>query len=324
VTGANQASKTTVGFVGFDSSNNPTLPAKTGSITTSYGSPYILQILVTNSSGTPCTNTGTITTAGVPCPTGTVTLTDNGSALNDWPVAGQLNATNIAKLNREGIAEDQPIQLSAGSHSIQAAFTTDDTNFQSSTSNTLSVTITQATTSTTVASSATSITPGQTVTLTAQVSSGSNGEAPCGITGGGTVQFTLDGANLAGTASYTGIDGASSMNGATCMATLSTPISALSPPSARLKLPLMPVVSLALAVLSVLFFALGLRWTPGARRRAFVYAGFIAFLFSAVAIAGCGGGSGSSGGGKSHTIGATYSGDTNYSKSAGTTTITVM
>jgi hypothetical protein len=81
-----------------------------------------------------------------------------------------------------------------------------------------------------------------------------------------------------------------------------------------------------LALLTILLFALGLKCMPEPRRRAYVYAGFLALMLTAVAAAGCGGGGGSSGGGgKSHTIGATYSGDTNYSKSGpATTTIAVM
>ena len=114
VAGANQASKTTLNFVTFDSNNNPVL--STSSQTVSYGSPYILQMLVTNSSNATCLNNGNSsgTTPGSPCPKGTITLTDNGSPLKDWPIAGQLNATNIAKLNNQGMAEDQPIQLEHG------------------------------------------------------------------------------------------------------------------------------------------------------------------------------------------------------------------
>jgi hypothetical protein len=320
VTGANQTSKTTVGFVTFTSTNTPILPPATGSVTAAYGSPYILQIVVTNSGGTACVETsGALPKVATPCPTGTVALTDNESALHDWPIAGQVNATNIAKLNGEGIAEDQPIQLNAGSHSIQAAFTTGDANFQSSSSNVLSVTISQAQTATTVASSATSITSGQSVTLTAQVSTTSNGEAPCGITNSGTVQFTLDGAAISGAVSYTPTSGAASSTGtASCLATLSTTISGLyPPPSGRPRFRVMPLWPLTL--LSVLLLAVGLKWIPRTRRRVYVYAGMSALMLAALAAAGCGGGGGSSGGGKDHTIGATYGGDTNYTKSVAPT-----
>jgi len=323
VTGAKQASKTTVGFVTFDTNGNPILPASTGSITATYGSPYILQILVTPTSGTACTNTGTITAPGVPCPQGSVALTDNGAALNDWPIAGQVNATNVAKLYREGLAEDQPIQLQAGAHSIQAAFTTSDTNFQNGNSNTLSVNITQASTSTAVASSLTSITAGQTVTLTALVGTTSNGEAPCGIASSGTVQFTLDGAAIPGTVTYTPADGANSATGAACTASTTAALAGLyPPPTAQPRSLRSPWILVAFSVLGLLLFLFAQKWAPQTKRWAYTGA-CVAVLASAAVIAGCGGGGGSNGGGKSHTIGATYSGDTNYSKSAGTTTITI-
>jgi len=330
VSGANQTSKTTVGFVEFDSNGLPLTP-KTGSVSVSYGSAYILQILVTPSNGTACTtsSSNTVFPPANPCPKGTVALTDNGNALNDWPIAGQVNATNMANLNGEGIAEDQPIQLAAGSHGLAAAFTSGDANFQSSTSNTLSVTITQAVTSTAVASSANPITSGQMVTLAAQVTTNSNGEAPCGITNGGTVQFTLDGTAISGSVSYTPTAASASASGtASCRATISTAISGLYPPTnSDRRFRLTPWLPLSLALVSMLFFALALKWKPQTRKHAYVYAGLLAAALTAITISGCGGGSsggGGGGGGKNHTIGATYSGDTNYSKSTGSSTITVQ
>jgi len=327
VSGANQTSKTTVGFVSFDANNNPILPPTTGSATTAYGSPYILQIAVTPTNGTACTTSGgnTVSPPANPCPRGTVALTDNNNPLNDWPVTGQLNFTNQAKLIAEGLAEDQLVQFSAGSHSVVATFKTGDTNFQNSTSGALNVTVNQAQTQTAVTASATSITAGQSVTLTAAVSSSSNGESPCGITNGGTVAFTLDGAALSGTVTYTAV-APTNTAGAGCLATLPATISGLyPPPGARPRFWRMPLVPGVLALLTILLFVLGLKWMPKPRRRAYVYAGFLTLMLTAVAAAGCGGGGGSSGGGKSHTIGASYSGDTNYSKSGpATTTITVM
>ncbi len=80
VSGANQASKTTLNFVTFDSNNNP-VPS-TSSQSVSYGSPYILQMLVTNSSNATCLNNGNSsgTTPGSPCPKGTIALTDAETA----------------------------------------------------------------------------------------------------------------------------------------------------------------------------------------------------------------------------------------------------
>jgi hypothetical protein len=60
-----------------------------------------------------------------------------------------------------------------------------------------------------------------------------------------------------------------------------------------------------------------------ARRKQYAYAGLAFFLMAAAAIAGCGGGSSSSGGGSSRSVTAKYSGDTNYTGSTGSTTITV-
>jgi len=75
------------------------------------------------------------------------------------------------------------------------------------------------------------------------------------------------------------------------------------------------------AVLSIVLFALGWRWMPEGSRRAYAYAGLVAFALLVAGIAGCGGGGGS----HSHiaTIKATYAGDTNYATSNGSTTITV-
>jgi hypothetical protein len=131
------------------------------------------------------------------------------------------------------------------------------------------------------------------------------------------VQFTLDGAAISGTVSYTPVDGTSTTP-AGCIATLSTAISGLyPPPSARPRLRLTPLLPIALALLNIFLFALGLKWMSQARRRAYVYAGLVALVLMAIAVAGCGGGGGGGGGGgKSHSIGATYSGDTNYAKSA--------
>ena len=328
VAGANQVSKTTLNFVTFDSNNNPVL--STSSQTVSYGSPYILQMLVTNSSNATCLNNGNSsgTTPGSPCPKGTITLTDNGSALKDWPIAGQLNATNIAKLNNQGMAEDQPIQLSAGSHSLLAAFTTADGNFQSSSSNTLKVTINQASTNVEVFSSATSITAGSSVTLTAFVITNSNGAGPTG-----TMTFT-NGSTSIGTANCVPTNAIDNVTppiqdipagSAYCTASLTTAISSVYPPTAaNRRTPPTPVLPVLTALLSLLFFALGLRWIPQTRRRAYAYAGLLAIAMLVGVVAGCGGGGGSSGGGGNRTITAAYPGDTNYTSQKGTVSLNVQ
>jgi subtilase family serine protease len=314
-----QNSQVIVSWVG----TSGTLSTATQSV--AYGSPYILRIDVANNSGKTCQNLTTLV-IGFVCPSGTISLfKGTGSPLNDFPNAQTPAATNVAHLNDRGFAEDQPIQLSAGTtYSITATYSGDNSYNAQSNSNTLSVTITKAITTTSVSSNVGSITKGATVTLTATVSSGSNGEAPCGITNGGTVQFTNNGTVLTGTVSYTAIDGSTSTSGAGCIATLTTAISALYPPPATgPETPTIPRVPLLIAFLSLLLFALGLRWILQTRRRAYAYCGLLAIALLVGVIAGCGGGGGSNGT-TTRTIGATYAGDTNYSQSAGTTTITVQ
>src|SRR4029077_14583830 len=201
-------------------------------------SPYILRIdvesLSTTGSAQMCQNLSNTTTFIAPlsfiCPTGAVTLTDIGSSLKDFPNAQNPNATNMANLNERGFAEDQLIQLPVGSHSIAASYPGDASYNASPPSNSLSVTITQATTSIAVTPSPTSIVPGGSVTLTATVSTPSNGEPPCGSGVAGTVQFKNGSTAISGTVNYTGTSGTQSSSGqASCTATLTTSLSELVP-----------------------------------------------------------------------------------------------
>jgi len=142
VTLSPQASKVVVGFVTF--TNAGVVSAiSTSAQSVPYGSNYTLRVDVENAAGTPCQNVGTGTVAFI-CPTGKITLLDNGSALNDFPNAQATNATNVANLNDRGFIEDQPIQLSVGTHPITATYTAAATSSYTSqaSSNTLSVTIT--------------------------------------------------------------------------------------------------------------------------------------------------------------------------------------
>jgi Big-like domain-containing protein len=328
VSGANQTSKTVLSWVTSDSNGNPVL--STSSQNATYGSSYVLQIAVTNSSGTSCGFGYPATKPATPCPTGTVALMNGTTPLKDWPIAGQLNATNIAKLNNQGIAEDQPIQLSPGSYSLQADFTSGDTNFQNSNSNTVSVTITQAATTTVAGASSTSIMPGASVTLTAYVVTNSNGAGPTG-----SMTFA-NGSTSLGSATCQPTGGAADTNPpiqgitagtAYCVATLmTTSISGLYPPPIGApRTPGIRLIPLIVAALSLLLFALGWRWMPTPRRRAYAYFAAVAFALLAVGIAGCGGGSSSNNsGGSNRTITATYPGDTNYGGSNGSVSITVQ
>ncbi len=191
VTVAAENSKTVVSLQAFDTSGNVITPPPSS---VPYGSPYIVQIAVQNNAGNQCASTV------VACPTGTVTITDNGAPLNDF------SGSNSAKLNSIGIAEDQPVQLGVGAHSLVATYTGDN-SFNPSTSGADAFTITKATPAgITVTPSATSVTIGTNVNLTANISTASSGIAPTG-----TVTFSAGGTTL-GTAPVTGT-GASGLNG---------------------------------------------------------------------------------------------------------------
>jgi hypothetical protein len=216
--------------------------------------------------------------------------------------------------------EDINVQLPGGAHSITAAFASTDTNYQSSNSNTLSVTISPATTTMAVASSLGMVTSGTQVTLTAVV--GSNSNSVQGPTG--TVQFQNGSANISAPVTCTAA-GATANTGASCTATLTTTISALFPPPTSNPRPTLPLLPTLFALLSIVLLVLGWRWMPEKRRRAYSYAGFLAFAVLAVTIAGCGGGGGGgTNGTHTATIKASYVGDANYAASSGSTTITVQ
>ncbi|HET7106204.1 MAG TPA: protease pro-enzyme activation domain-containing protein [Candidatus Acidoferrum sp.] len=319
VAGANFASATKVGFVTFNANGVPSTPS-TAAQSVPYGSPYGLNIAVTKSgSNTTCgfAYSGT-TVPALPCPTGTIALKDGANPLNDFPAGPNFNVANTSKVSNQGFVEDGFIQLAGGSHTIVATFTTGDTNYQNSTSNTLTVTITPAATTTLVASSLGVIPAGSPVTLTAVVGSTSNSvQGPTG-----TVQFQAGSTNLGAPVTCTP-SGADANGGASCFAQLTTTVAALYPPATGEPRPTMPLLPLLFALLSAVLFALGWRWMPERRRRTYAYAGFLAFAVLAVAIAGCGGGGGG-GGGHAVTIKASYVGDTNYAASSGNTNVTVQ
>jgi hypothetical protein len=173
-----EASKTTVNLLTFSGSTG------TNATTAPYGSSYILEIAVSDNAGNQCAS------VVVACPTGTVTLTDNGSPLKDF------SGGNTAKLNSQGIAEDQPVQLGVGNHSLVAAYAGDN-SFSASTSAADAISITQAATSTTATSSAGTVAVNQQVTLTANIATQSSGVGPTGM-----VTFSAGGKSI-GTATVT-------------------------------------------------------------------------------------------------------------------------
>src|SRR6266851_92841 len=312
VTVAPSTSQTVVNFVTFNG-NTPVL--STSAQTLAYGSAYILRVDVKNAGGQTCENLPSTTffpTTAFVCPTGTVALKDNGLVLLDFPSAQNANASNIANLTDRGFAEEQPIQLPPGSHSIAASYS-GDPSYNASSSNTLSVTITKATTTAAVTSNVTTITSGGSVTLTATISTNSNGAGPTG-----TVQFKNGASNLGTAATCTPTSGTVSTSGkALCRATLTTALSEFVPLAKPRTRPQVPVLPLGIvSVLLIAFLAMQRRLSIG-KRLGYAAASFVLFACVAAGIAGCSGSRGGGGGGGSHTdsITAVYSGDANYTGS---------
>jgi len=155
-----------------------------GSATTAaYGSPYLLRVGVT---GTTC-STNSVNQAG--CPTGSVTLSDNGSPLDAGSYA----------LNRLGFAEDDFIQLSGGSHTVSASYAGD--NSFNATSTSTAITISPAFT-TLSAPTGLSAQVGTEFQSNVTLQTSSSGVAPTG-----TMTFYLNGAVMNGTVSFSAAAG---------------------------------------------------------------------------------------------------------------------
>jgi hypothetical protein len=321
-----EPSKVSVNLVTFDPNTNAPIVSN-GAASLPYGSSYILQVAVTNAAappGTVCTPPPFSNVQGNPatsCPTGNVTLLDAGQPLNDFVVPNTKTPTNTAKLNNSGFAEDQPIQLNAGAHTVTATYAGDNSFTAQPASNTLGLTITQAQSQTIVSANTGIVTAGSMVTLTATVlGPTSNGAAPTGM-----VQFKSGATALMSQVTCGSPTGFNSNTGAppSCTASITTALSFVTPPSAPYQFPRVPISTIILTALALAAaFLLGLLRTPADKRRLYVCASVLLLTCAAAGLAGCGGGSGggSGGGGNSHTdsITAVYSGDTNYTASTST------
>jgi hypothetical protein len=294
-----------IGIVTFDPVTGR--PTSANSTNFAYGSPYIFRMDILNSKGT-ATNcqpitTGVITGCAIDA-TGTVTATDGAAPLD----AGTF------PINSLGHAEDQPIQLAPGTHNLSASYSGDISYNAPASPTTDTVTVTKATTNTRVVASPSTITTATAVTLTATIITQSNGAAPTG-----TVQFLNGSTPISGTVTYTGQSGAQSLTGfATLTATITTTLSVLPVgPGPRAPLPFAPLFILVCVL--VILALLVLRLSQNRRRR-YVYATMLLLAAFATAVTGCNNSAGSS----AHTISITaqYSGDTNYSASSGTTSVT--
>src|SRR5437660_1123360 len=159
-----------------------------------YGAPYILRFDILNRLGTntnchPVVVTGQApTTAGCAFDaTGTVTITDSFNGAAPAP----LDAGTIP-INSEGHAEDQPIQLPAGTHALSATYSGDISYNPPAAATTDNVAVTKATTATTTVPSPSTVASGTPMTLTATISSNSNSTAGPS----GTVTFSDGGTQI--------------------------------------------------------------------------------------------------------------------------------
>ncbi len=208
VTVSPEPSATNIVMVTFDQLGNA-IP----STTAAYGSPYVLRSDVTNASLNTCYShsTGLLL---YPCPTGTVTVTDNGQPIPEQGAPPGYTAGSY-KLNSSGYLEDIYVQLPAGANNIVASYGGDASYNPSTTSN--AITITAATTTTSLTASPSTASANTQVTLTAVVGTQSSGVAPTG-----TVKFTNSGTAIAGSpVNCTGTAGSFSA-AATCQASLTT------------------------------------------------------------------------------------------------------
>jgi len=187
-------------------------PTSTNATTVAYGSPYILRFDILNSTTFACTPlAATPVTAGCAFDaTGTVTITDNGSPLDTSPFP----------VNSAGSGEDQPIQLTGGTHTLSATYSGDISYNAVATGVVDTVMVSKAATATALAASPSTVTTGTSVTLTATISSGSN--SAVGATG--TVTFFSGGTQIGSPVSVTPIP-ASATTGAGGTAALPTSFS---------------------------------------------------------------------------------------------------
>ncbi|HLZ42538.1 MAG TPA: Ig-like domain repeat protein [Candidatus Sulfotelmatobacter sp.] len=184
-----ESSQQQVFLVTFDSNGNV---VNSDTTTALYGSPYLLRVNVENAAGKMCAPFSS--SGATACPTGTVTLTNNGNTLD----AGTYT------LNSYGYTEDLAVQLPGGSNPVTAAYAGDN-SFNAS-SITTSITITPAPT-TVSAPVIPPVTVGQTVGIIAYVNTTSSGAGPSG-----TVTFFANGKAISGTLTMSPSSGGASFS----------------------------------------------------------------------------------------------------------------
>jgi pro-kumamolisin-like protein/Big-like domain-containing protein len=181
VTVNKENSQPQVFLVTFDSNGNI---ISSNTTTAVYGSPYLLRVNVENSAGQLCSPVASSAATG--CPSGQVTLTNNGNPLD----------LGTYPLNTYGYFEDQLVQLPGGTDSIKAAYAGDSSFAASSVTSPLII-----------LRASTGVNPpylqnssvGSPLVASAMVQSLSSGVPPTG-----TVTFFANGTPLTGTATYQG------------------------------------------------------------------------------------------------------------------------
>ena len=195
VTVGKESSQTFIAIPTFDSSGNQT----SGNATSvAYGSNYIIQMYVTdkngvaNPSGPPaplCYQENSLV-----CPSGTVTLTDNGNVLGTGG-----GGAGIYNLNNAGYTRNLSPALTAGTHSLVAHYSGDN-SYQSSAAATNTLTVTAATMQLSLVVPTNALS-GVVFTFIASGTTGAVGVAPTGMLSlydGSTLLYTVSGAGLAG------------------------------------------------------------------------------------------------------------------------------
>lgn len=141
ITVAQENSKTFIVVPTFDPGTGNQTNGNATSI--NYGTPYIIRMYVTNSGGAASATgapTGACTQLNqVACPSGTVDLTDNGTAVDTGG-----GGPGVFNLNNAGYTRDLTPNLPGGNHSLVATYS-GDTSYKTSTSATTTLTIVPAT-----------------------------------------------------------------------------------------------------------------------------------------------------------------------------------
>ena len=204
VTVNKEASNVQLGIVTLDSAGRPLMTNATSFV---YGSPYLLHVDVLNSTGTaltcqPLVPAGVVTGCAQDA-TGTVTLTDNGKALDGGTFA----------LNSQGNVEDHVIELAGGAHTLSGTYSGDVSFNPPTAPATDNVTVVAAGTTTSMSPVQGPVGTGTSVLLTANITSASGStHGPTGTVTffnngttqvGGPVTVVPAGASAAGPASGT-------------------------------------------------------------------------------------------------------------------------